>query len=83
MELWNNPVQVVYDWLMGLFAGWGMPPDLAAVLINLIGIVVLVSAAMVLDIVLVWVERKVGNITVDRWQGEERVQLRLVDIALG
>jgi NADH-quinone oxidoreductase subunit H len=59
MNFWMDPVKVVYDWLMSLFTGWGIAESLAIVLINLIGIVILVSVAMVLDIFLVWIERKV------------------------
>jgi NADH-quinone oxidoreductase subunit H len=65
MNFWTDPVKVLYDWLMGLLTGWGMPDAGANVLTNLIGIVVLVVAALVLDIMLVWVERKV----VARFQG--------------
>lgn len=44
---------------MGLFTGWGMAGWLASLLIQLIGVVVLVSMMMLIDILLVWVERKV------------------------
>lgn len=65
MSFWNDPIKVVYDWLMLTFTNWGMPGIWANVLVNLIGVVVLVMVAMVLDIMLVWVERKV----VARFQG--------------
>lgn len=65
MEFWTDPIKVIYEWLMVTFTGWGMADWLADLLINLIGIVVLIMAAMVLDIMLVWVERKV----VARFQG--------------
>lgn len=65
MEFWTDPIKVIYEWLMVTFTGWGMADWLADLLINLIGIVVLIIAAMVLDIMLVWVERKV----VARFQG--------------
>lgn len=65
MEFWTDPIKVIYEWLMVTFTGWGMAGWLADLLINLIGIVVLIMAAMVLDIMLVWVERKV----VARFQG--------------
>ncbi len=65
MEFWTDPIKVIYEWLMITFTGWGMAGWLADILINLIGIVVLIMAAMVLDIMLVWVERKV----VARFQG--------------
>jgi len=65
MNFWNDPIKVIYDWLMTTFTGWGMPELWAYSLISLIGIVALVAFAMVLDIMLVWVERKV----VARFQG--------------
>lgn len=65
MEFWTDPIAVIYEWLMITFAGWGMAGWLANILINLIGIVALIMGAMLLDIMLVWVERKV----VARFQG--------------
>jgi len=59
MNFWTNPIQVIADWLMSLFTGWGMPEILASILTQLIGIVVLVTIMLVIDILLVWIERKV------------------------
>ncbi len=59
MSFWNDPIHVVAEWLRGVFVGWGMGDDVASVLTALIGAVVLVTIAMLLDIILVWVERKV------------------------
>ncbi len=59
MNLWTNPIQVTADWLMGLLTGWGMTETLASILTQLIGIVVLVTIMLVIDIFLVWIERKV------------------------
>ncbi|MBI3739301.1 MAG: NADH-quinone oxidoreductase subunit H [Chloroflexi bacterium] len=59
MNFWNNPVQFIAQWLTGVFTGWGMVDWVASLLIQLIGVVVLVSMMMVIDIFLVWVERKV------------------------
>lgn len=59
MNFWTDPIKVIYDWLMITLTGWGMSGWLADILINLLGIIVLITAAMVLDILLVWVERKV------------------------
>ncbi|MBI4732098.1 MAG: NADH-quinone oxidoreductase subunit NuoH [Chloroflexi bacterium] len=55
----NNPVNFIADWLTGLLTGWGLPDALATILVYVIGITVLIVFAMVLDIGLVWVERKV------------------------
>ena len=59
MNLWTNPIQVTADWLMGLLTGWGMTEILASILTQLLGIVVLVTIMLVIDIFLVWIERKV------------------------
>ena len=59
MNIWTDPVNFIAQWLMGLFTGFGMPGWLASFLIQLIGVVVLVSMMMLIDILLVWVERKV------------------------
>jgi len=65
MDFWIDPIKVITDWLTQLLTGWGMPGWLASVLLSLVGIVVIISAAMVFDIMLVWLERKV----VARFQG--------------
>jgi NADH-quinone oxidoreductase subunit H len=59
MTFWNNPINFIADWLTGLLTGWHLPAALATILVYLIGIIVLVLFAMLLDIGLVWVERKV------------------------
>jgi len=55
----GDPVTLVAQWLEGLLIGWG----LSAVLVNgiktLIGVVVIASFVLIVDILLVWVERKV------------------------
>ncbi len=59
MDFWKDPLKVAADWLMGIFTGWGMNEIAAQVLIGFLGVLVLLSLLMVLDIALVWVERKV------------------------
>lgn len=59
MNFWTDPIEVSRQWLVGLFTGWGMTPDLANIIAALLGIVLLITFAMVLDIFLVWIERKV------------------------
>jgi len=61
----TDPIKMVYDWLMQLLTGWGLPGAVANVLLILVGIVVLIIVAMTIDIMLVWLERKV----VARFQG--------------
>ena len=59
MNFWTDPVNSAAAWMAGLLAGWGAAEWLSALVIQLIGVVVLISVMMVLDILLVWVERKV------------------------
>ena len=59
MSFFDDPLKVAADWLMGILTGWGMPEIAASILISFIGIFILIALLMVLDIVLVWVERKV------------------------
>ena len=59
MDFLKDPLKVAADWLMGIFSGWGMPEFAARALIGFLGVVILISLLMVLDIGLVWVERKV------------------------
>ena len=59
MEFWKDPITTMFDSLLASFTSGGMSESLATVLIWLIGILAFVSFAMILDIFLVWVERKV------------------------
>src|SRR5574339_1269484 len=59
MSFLQDPLKVAADWLMGIFTGWGMPEIAAQILIGFLGIFFLIALLMVLDIFLVWVERKV------------------------
>jgi len=59
MNLWADPVNLAARWMAGLLDGWGTPAWLSTLLIQLVGVVLLVSVMMVVDILLVWVERKV------------------------
>ena len=55
----QDPVGNVYNWLMGLLTGWGLAGSFAHILVTFLGIIILVVCAMVLDVFLVWIERKV------------------------
>ena len=66
MSFWNDPLKVAADWLTGVFMSWGMPEIAAQILIGFLGIFLLISLLMLLDIFLVWVERKVVSRFQDR-----------------
>jgi NADH-quinone oxidoreductase subunit H len=59
MNFWNDPLKVAADWLTGIFVGWGMNEIFAHVLVVFLGIFFLIAILMVIDILLVWIERKV------------------------
>jgi len=59
MSFWNDPLKVAAEWLMGIFTGWGMPDLLSQILIGFLGVFILIALLMLVDILLVWVERKV------------------------
>jgi NADH-quinone oxidoreductase subunit H len=66
MTFLQDPLKVAADWLLGILTGWGMSEIVAQILIGLLGVVILLSLLMVLDIFLVWVERKVVSRFQDR-----------------
>ncbi len=55
----QDPVGNLYNWLMGLLVSWGVDQAVSNILLTFVGIVVLIVLAMVLDVFLVWIERKV------------------------
>src|SRR5688572_12234250 len=71
-SFWQDPLKVAADWLLGIFTGWGIPEIAAQILIGFLGVLLLISLLMVLDIFLVWVERKVVSRFQDRF-GPNRV----------
>ena len=54
-----DPITSIADWLRSLLSGWGFPAGLVVFILALLGVVLVASAMLVLDILLVWVERKV------------------------
>lgn len=59
MNFWTDPINVAADWLKGVFTGWGLAEGFAVALVYLLGAFVLVALVMLLDVFLVWIERKV------------------------
>lgn len=54
-----DPITLIADWLAGILSGWGLAPGLISFILTLLGVVVVASFVLVVDIFLVWVERKV------------------------
>jgi NADH-quinone oxidoreductase subunit H len=59
MNFWTDPLKVAAEWLEGIFTGWGMDAIVAHILVVFLGVLLLITILMVLDIFLVWIERKV------------------------
>jgi len=59
MDFLKDPLKLAAEWLIGLMTGWGMPEGVATGVAAFLGIFVLIAILMVIDIFLVWLERKV------------------------
>jgi NADH-quinone oxidoreductase subunit H len=59
-----DPITLIATWLSGVLSGWGLAPGLVTFILKLLGVVAVATFVLVLDIFLVWVERK----TVARFQ---------------
>lgn len=55
----SDPVNLIANWLKTILINWGVSPTWITVILSAVGVVVLASVVLVLDIFLVWVERKV------------------------
>ena len=55
----TDPINSIANWLQNLLAGWGLNSGLVNFIMALIGVVIVATFVLVLDIFLVWVERKV------------------------
>lgn len=54
-----DPITLISNWLSGLLRGWGLSSGAITVIMTIIGVVAIATFVLVLDIFLVWVERKV------------------------
>ena len=59
MNFWTDPLKLAADWLIGLLMKWGASEGVATGIAVFLGILLLIMLLMVVDILLVWVERKV------------------------
>ena len=53
MSFWTDPINIINQMLVGTLTGWGLNAAAANVIATLLGILLLITAAMVLDIMLV------------------------------
>lgn len=54
----SDPVNSIAEWLRIIMAGWGLSDTLITVILAVLGVVVLATIVLVVDILLVWIERK-------------------------
>ena len=55
----GDPITLIAEFIKGLLTGWGLSPGLVNFILAFLGVVALASFVLVLDILLVWVERKI------------------------
>jgi NADH-quinone oxidoreductase subunit H len=53
-----DPINAIANWLQNLLSSWGLESGLVNFIMILIGVLVVAMTVLVLDILLVWVERK-------------------------
>lgn len=55
----GDPVTLIGKWLENLLHSWGLGSGIVTLIMAVVGVVVIASAVLLIDILLVWVERKV------------------------
>jgi NADH-quinone oxidoreductase subunit H len=55
----SDPVNLIAEWLRTLLSGWGLSEGLITVILAALGVVVLAAFVLLIDIMLVWIERKI------------------------
>ena len=68
----GDPVNLIAEWIRTLLSGWGLSDGLITVIQAVLGVVVLATFVLLVDIILVWVERKIVARFQDRF-GPNRV----------
>ena len=58
MAFLHDPVTFIANWLRTVLTGWGLSDGLITVILTFLGVLVAAMFLMVVDIALVWVERK-------------------------
>ena len=55
----SDPVNLIADWIRTLLSGWGLSEALITVILAVLGVVILATFVLLVDILLVWIERKI------------------------
>ena len=54
----SDPVNSIADWLRMILSGWGLSDGLITLILAILGVVILATFVLIVDILLVWIERK-------------------------
>ncbi len=68
----SDPVNSISDWLRIIMSSWGLSEGLITLILAVLGVVILASFVLIVDILLVWIERKIVARFQDRF-GPNRV----------
>jgi len=55
----SDPVNSIAEWLRTILSNWGLSEGLVSVILAVLGVVILASFVLIVDIMLVWIERKI------------------------
>jgi NADH-quinone oxidoreductase subunit H len=55
----SDPVNSISEWLRTILSNWGLSEGLITVILAVLGVVILATIVLVVDIMLVWIERKI------------------------
>lgn len=66
MSFWNDPINFLANWLVGLLTNFGVAPNLITFIATFIGVIVVASFGLLIVIFLIWLERKVAARFQDR-----------------
>jgi NADH:ubiquinone oxidoreductase subunit H len=68
----SDPVNSIAEWLRTILSNWGLSEGLITVILAVLGVVILAAFVLIIDIMLVWIERKIVARFQDRF-GPNRV----------
>lgn len=66
MTFWNDPVNFIGQWLQSVLVSWGVAPDVAQIILLVLGAGILGVLGLVWVIFLIWYERKIIGRMQDR-----------------
>lgn len=55
----TDPITTIANWIENLLANLGLAPDLIILILTVLGVIIVASFVLIVDIFLVWLERKV------------------------